>query len=109
MTVAHIPGFPRIGVKRELKSALEAYWRGETPESELLAVGRELRKRHWRCQRDAGLDLVTVGDFAWYDSVLQTLAHLGCVPGRFGFDPAVLRNGMRIRASKAGSIGCSRR
>jgi 5-methyltetrahydropteroyltriglutamate--homocysteine methyltransferase len=90
MTVAHIPGFPRIGVKRELKSALEAYWRGETPESELLAVGRELRKRHWRCQRDAGLDLVTVGDFAWYDSVLQTLAHLGCVPGRFGFDPAVL-------------------
>ena len=90
MAVAHIPGFPRIGVKRELKFALEAYWRGETPESELLAVGRELRKRHWRCQRDAGLDLVTVGDFAWYDCVLQTLAHLGCVPGRFGFDPTAL-------------------
>src|SRR5882762_7639600 len=90
MTVAHILGFPRIGVKRELKLALEAYWRGEIPEPELLAVGRELRKRHWQYQRDAGLDLVTVGDFAWYDSILQTLAHLGCVPGRFGFDPRTL-------------------
>src|SRR5713226_4118923 len=90
MTVAHILGFPRIGVKRELKLALEKYWRGEIPAPELSAVGRELRKRHWQCQRDAGLDLVTVGDFAWYDSVLQTLAHLGCVPGRFGFDPRSL-------------------
>src|SRR5216683_3668370 len=90
MTVAHILGFPRIGAKRELKLALEAYWRGEIPEPELSAVGRELRERHWQCQRDAGLDLVTVGDFAWYDSVLQTLAHLGCIPGRFGFDPRAL-------------------
>ena len=90
MTVAHILGFPRIGAKRELKLALEAYWRGEIPESDLSTVGRELRKRHWQCQRDAGLDLVTVGDFAWYDSVLQTLAHLGCIPGRFGFDPPAL-------------------
>ena len=85
MTVAHILGFPRIGVKRELKLALEAYWRGEIPEPELLAVGRELRKRHWQYQRDAGLDLVTVGDFAWYDSVLQTLAFPAAsasIPGR---------------------------
>src|SRR6266581_679462 len=90
MTVAHILGFPRIGAKRELKLALEAYWRGEISEPELSNVGRELRKRHWQRQRDAGLDFVTVGDFAWYDSVLQTLAHLGCVPGRFGFDPRAL-------------------
>src|SRR6266705_550133 len=90
MTVSHILGFTRIGAKRELKLALEAYWRGEISEPELSNVGRELRKRHWQRQRDAGLDFVTVGDFAWYDSVLQTLAHLGCVPGRFGFDPRAL-------------------
>jgi len=90
MTVAHILGFPRIGARRELKVALEAFWRSEIPESELLAVGRDLRGRHWQWQRDAGLDFVTVGDFAWYDPVLQTLAHLGCVPGRFGFDPGSL-------------------
>src|SRR5260221_5470385 len=90
MTVAHILGFPRIGARRELKVALESFWRGEIPESELLAVGRDLRGRHWQWQRDTGLDFVTVGDFAWYDTVLQTLAHLGCVPGRFGFDPRSL-------------------
>ncbi len=87
MAVAHVLGFPRIGAKRELKTALEAFWRSEIPESELWAAGRELRNRRWLCQRDAGLDLLTVGDFAWYDSVLQTVAHLGCIPGRFGFDP----------------------
>jgi 5-methyltetrahydropteroyltriglutamate--homocysteine methyltransferase len=86
VTVAHILGFPRIGAKRELKAALESFWRSALPESELLKVGRDLRCKHWQWQRDAGLDFVTVGDFAWYDSVLQTLAHLGCVPGRFGFD-----------------------
>ncbi len=90
MTVAHILGFPRIGARRELKVALEAFWRSEIPESELLAVGRDLRGRHWQWQRDTGLDFVTVGDFAWYDPVLQTLAHLGCVPARFGFDPRSL-------------------
>jgi 5-methyltetrahydropteroyltriglutamate--homocysteine methyltransferase len=90
VTVAHILGFPRIGAKRELKAALESFWRGELPESELLKVGRDRRCKHWQWQRDAGLDFVTVGDFAWYDSMLQTTAHLGCVPGRFGFDPRAL-------------------
>src|SRR5882762_4130416 len=90
VAVAQILGFPRIGAKRELKAALESFWRGELPESELLKVGRELRGKHWQWQRDAGLDFVTVGDFAWYDTVLQTLAHVGCVPERFGIRPRAL-------------------
>jgi 5-methyltetrahydropteroyltriglutamate--homocysteine methyltransferase len=84
MALAHILGFPRIGAHRELKLALDSYWRGDSAEAALLAAGRALRARHWQMQRDAGLDFVTVGDFAWYDHVLQTLAHLGCAPGRFG-------------------------
>jgi 5-methyltetrahydropteroyltriglutamate--homocysteine methyltransferase len=90
MSTTHILGFPRIGTKRELKRALEAFWRGELSQSGLLAVGRELRSRHWQWQREAGLDFVTVGDFSWYDSVLDMAAHLGCVPDRFGFDPRAL-------------------
>ncbi len=93
MAVAHIPGFPRIGAKRELKFALEAFWRGDLSEAGLLESGRELRRRHWALQRSAGLDYVTVGDFAWYDGVLQTLALLGCLPARFGFDPRSLTFG----------------
>jgi 5-methyltetrahydropteroyltriglutamate--homocysteine methyltransferase len=93
MALAHVPGFPRIGAQRELKFALEAFWRGNadsSDESALRETGRRLRSRHWHLQADAGLDFVTVGDFAWYDHVLNTLALLGAIPTRFGFDPARL-------------------
>jgi 5-methyltetrahydropteroyltriglutamate--homocysteine methyltransferase len=90
MSAAHILGFPRIGAKRELKIALEQFWRGEISQAQLSTVGRQLRSQHWEWQHDAGLDFVTVGDFTWYDSVLDLVAHLGCVPERFGFDPEAL-------------------
>jgi 5-methyltetrahydropteroyltriglutamate--homocysteine methyltransferase len=90
MATAHTLGFPRIGAQRELKFALESFWRGETAEAALQDTGRMLRARHWSVQAEAGLDFVTVGDFAWYDQVLNTLAMLGAIPSRFGFDPAQL-------------------
>jgi len=83
----HIPGFPRIGAARELKFALESHWRGELDEAGLEAVGRELRARHWALQARAGLDFVTVGDFAFYDQVANHVQLLGCEPARYGFDP----------------------
>jgi 5-methyltetrahydropteroyltriglutamate--homocysteine methyltransferase len=90
MSTAHILGFPRIGANRELKTALEAFWRGDLSEAGLTAVGHELRCQHWHWQREAGLDFATAGDFTWYDSVLDLVAHLGCIPERFGFDPTAL-------------------
>lgn len=86
MSTAHILGFPRIGEKRELKLAQEAFWKGQIDEAALQQVGSDLRARHWAWQRDAGLDRVTVGDFAWYDQVQSTLALLGALPARFQFD-----------------------
>ncbi len=85
MTQIHTLGFPRMGAQRELKFALERHWRGETDAAELEKVGRELRERHWQLQRDAGLDFVTVGDFAYYDHVANHIQLLGCEPARFGF------------------------
>src|SRR5690242_5782160 len=81
--IAHNLGYPRIGARRELKFAVEAYWRGEIGEAELRARGAALRAEHWRAQREAGLDLIPVGDFAWYDQVLNTTALVGAQPGRF--------------------------
>ena len=78
----HTLGFPRVGLRRELKKAQESYWAGTTSQEELLAVGRELRARHWQQQKQAGVDLVPVGDFAWYDHVLTTSLLLGNVPAR---------------------------
>jgi 5-methyltetrahydropteroyltriglutamate--homocysteine methyltransferase len=88
--LAHNLGYPRIGPQRELKEALEAYWHGRTGEAELRARGARLRAERWRVQREAGLDLVAVGDFAWYDHVLTTTAMVGAVPARFGQEPAGL-------------------
>lgn len=87
MTVAHSLGFPRIGARRELKFAQEAYWKGDISQDELLEVGVQLRRRHWQQQQAAGLDLVSVGDFSWYDHVLDVTALLGVVPVRFGASP----------------------
>ncbi|NIK99888.1 5-methyltetrahydropteroyltriglutamate--homocysteine S-methyltransferase [Yersinia aleksiciae] len=78
----HTLGFPRVGLKRELKKAQESYWAGNSTQEELLNVGRELRARHWQQQQQAGVDLVPVGDFAWYDHVLTTSLLLGNVPDR---------------------------
>ncbi|SDM27733.1 methionine synthase (B12-independent) [Franzmannia pantelleriensis] len=89
MALAHILGYPRIGADRELKRATEAYWKGDLERPGLEAVGRELRARHWQAQRDAGLDLVTVGDFAFYDQVLDVSLLLGAVPPRFGAEREV--------------------
>ncbi|MDC9589378.1 5-methyltetrahydropteroyltriglutamate--homocysteine S-methyltransferase [Xenorhabdus sp. XENO-10] len=83
MTVLnHTLGFPRIGLKRELKKAQENYWADKISQQELLETGRELRARHWQQQKEAGVDLVPVGDFAWYDQVLTTSLLLGNVPPR---------------------------
>ncbi len=83
MAVAHNLGFPRIGADRELKKALEAYWKGELDQQGLRLVGRQLRAQHWQAQADAGIQLLPVGDFAWYDQVLTHSLMFGVVPQRF--------------------------
>ena len=92
MICSHIPGFPRMGARRELKMALETYWKSSSePDNtnpdlkNLVAMGKQLRAAHWALQKKAGLDWVTVGDFAFYDHVLNHIQLLGCEPARFGF------------------------
>ena len=80
MTTLHNLGFPRIGAQRELKFALESYWKGESSRDALEQLGAQLRKRHWDDQ--AGLDLVPVGDFAFYDQMLDMSFTLGNLPER---------------------------
>lgn len=80
---AHVLGFPRMGKDRELKWVLERYWRGECPQSELLAVADELKRRHWDIQAEAGMDLLPVGDASLYDHMLDTTVMLGALPRRF--------------------------
>ena len=79
----HSLGYPRIGAKRELKKATEAYWQGKLSLEDLLATGKALRKANWEKQHAAGIDLIPVNDFSFYDQVLDMSCLLGNVPPRF--------------------------
>ncbi|MDR2373448.1 MAG: 5-methyltetrahydropteroyltriglutamate--homocysteine S-methyltransferase [Bifidobacteriaceae bacterium] len=76
-------GYPRIGANRELKFLTERYFRGQASQGELLAGARELRLRHWRAQRQAGIDLIPTGDFSFYDGLADTAVLVGAVPARY--------------------------
>ncbi|TMS65069.1 hypothetical protein, partial [Pseudoalteromonas sp. S1941] len=71
MALTHNLGFPRVGKKRELKFAVERYWSGDLTQDDLIAEGKRIRAENWALQADAGVDLLPVGDFAWYDHVLN--------------------------------------
>ena len=100
MVTTHNLGFPRIGAKRELKFALESYWKGQSSLEELKALGAQLRQRHWADQ--AGIDLVPVGDFAFYDQVLDMSFTLGNLPERVqGFHGDSLDNVFRVARGRS--------
>jgi 5-methyltetrahydropteroyltriglutamate--homocysteine methyltransferase len=84
MTTIHSLGFPRIGIHRENKWAVEKYWRNELTEEELEQQGSAIRRANWQLQMDAGLNMLPVGDFSWYDHILDMSVLLGVVPQRFG-------------------------
>ncbi len=100
MTTIHNLGFPRIGARRELKFALESYWRGESTRDALQAQGTRLRQQHWADQ--AGLDWVPVGDFSFYDQVLDMSFTLGHLPERVqGFHGDALDNYFRVARGRS--------
>ena len=78
-----VVGYPRIGTLRELKFALEKYFRKETSADELTQAAKELRKTHWLTQKEAGIDYITSNDFSYYDIVLDTAFLLNIIPERY--------------------------
>ena len=104
MVTTHNLGFPRIGAKRELKFALEAYWKGQSSLDALKQIGKDLRKGNWALQ--SNLDFAPVGDFAFYDQVLDMSFTLGNLPARvqdFHGDP--LDNYFRVARGRSAESG----
>lgn len=86
MVLATNLGFPRIGDMRQLKKAVEAYWKGKSSQDDLLNTGKELRAHNWKLQKTAGLDHIPSNDFSFYDQVLDTITTLGLIPERYNWD-----------------------
>lgn len=83
---ASILGYPRIGRRRELKKAVEAYWAGKIDAAALDAAAKEIQLGTARRLQGLGLTEAAAvpGTFSYYDQVLDAAAHLGAVPARFG-------------------------
>ncbi len=106
-------GFLRIGRKRELKFALEAYWAGKSDEAALLQVARDLRHRHWTLQQEHGIDIIPSNDFSLYDHVLDHAVMVGAIPDGYGWTdgPVSLETYFALargeRSADANECGCA--
>ncbi|CAG7647067.1 5-methyltetrahydropteroyltriglutamate--homocysteine methyltransferase [Actinacidiphila bryophytorum] len=79
---ATVYGYPRQGGDRELKKAVEGYWKGRVSAGALRATAAELRRGTLRQLADAGIHEVPTGHFSYYDHVLDTSLMVGAVPER---------------------------
>ncbi|MEU0688324.1 5-methyltetrahydropteroyltriglutamate--homocysteine S-methyltransferase [Streptomyces uncialis] len=79
---ATVYGYPRQGPNRELKKAIEGYWKGRVTADALRETAAGLRRTNWRRLADAGIHEVPTGDFSYYDHMLDTSVMVGAVPAR---------------------------
>ncbi|HCA71049.1 MAG TPA: 5-methyltetrahydropteroyltriglutamate--homocysteine S-methyltransferase [Ruminococcaceae bacterium] len=81
--ITSVIGYPRIGANRELKFAVQKYWRGDIDKTALEETASALRLAHWKKQQSAGIDLIPSNDFSFYDNMLDTAVLLNAVPQRY--------------------------
>lgn len=101
-------GYPRIGEEREWKRALESFWAEKITENEFQTEMEKLRLRHIQKQVEKGIDLVPVGDFTYYDQMLDTAAMFGLVPERFKYDggPVQLKTYYEMARGNQSAVAC---
>lgn len=78
-------GFPRMGPRCELKSALESHWKGQTGADALQADARALRAATWARQAALGATHLPSNDFSFYDHMLDASVLIGAVPAAYGW------------------------
>ncbi|KAG0674390.1 methionine-synthesizing 5- methyltetrahydropteroyltriglutamate--homocysteine methyltransferase [Pichia californica] len=83
MVSSAVLGFPRIGAFRELKKNTEAYWAGKIDADQLLKIGKDIREKNWKLQKDAGVDIIPSNDFSFYDQVLDLSILFNVIPDRY--------------------------
>lgn len=73
-------GYPRIGVLRELKFAIEKYFKGEINKTKLIEISYTIKEKQWKEQRLAGVNYISCHDFSLYDGMLDTTVMLNATP-----------------------------
>ena len=85
MTKSAVLGYPRIGGMRELKKAVEAFWKGNISEKELNEVAKNIREHNWKQMKNENIDIIPSNDFSFYDQILDLSCLLGNIPKRYNF------------------------
>ncbi|MGZ9097520.1 MAG: 5-methyltetrahydropteroyltriglutamate--homocysteine S-methyltransferase [Micavibrio sp.] len=108
MVSATTLGYPRIGPHRELKKALEQYWKGQSTKEALDATARNLRAANWTLQKAEGIDLIPSNDFSYYDLVLDTSILVGAVPARYSdfWDGKTATPELYFAVARGAQTGC---
>ena len=83
MAIATNLGFPRIGATRETKKAIEAYWKKQITQEELLNQTKAIRTGNWKTQKEASISHIPSNDFSLYDHMLDMSVLVGSVPSRY--------------------------
>ena len=104
MALATIPGYPRIGKKRQLKRALEGFWSGKRTAADLETTAATVRRDAWAAQLVTGLDQLPVNDFSLYDSMLDVAVMVGAIPERFRWNGDMVDHRLSFAMAR-GSLG----
>ncbi len=83
-------GFPRIGANRELKKAVESYWKGAISAADLQKAASAIKIENFNHQKNANISYIPSNDFSFYDQILDSLALFGAVPDRFKFSGEIV-------------------
>ncbi|MGG0739118.1 5-methyltetrahydropteroyltriglutamate--homocysteine S-methyltransferase [Niallia taxi] len=81
--VSTVIGYPYIGENREWKRCVESFWNKKISEEQFTTEMKSIRLNNLKHQQALGLDLLTVGDFTFYDRMLDVAAMFGLVPNRY--------------------------
>ncbi len=76
-------GYPYIGDNREWKRCVESFWKGAISEEQFIFEMKSIRLNNLKRQQSLGLELLTVGDFTFYDRMLDLATMFGLVPNRY--------------------------
>ena len=76
-------GFPRIGLNRELKKAVESYWKQTSNLNDLQSSASQIKTKNWQLQKDSQINYIPSNDFSFYDQIVDNIALFGAVPARF--------------------------
>ena len=79
----NVIGYPRIGEQRELKKAIESYFKSDISKEDLLEIGKSLRIKHWREQKNANINYISSNDFSFYDTSLDNIVLFNAIPKEY--------------------------